>query len=116
MIGRYASGWFWRGFLSDAIVVVLIFSFVQIFSNKSPWKTALAVLMFSYTIEVAQYFNVVDYLDIKNRLLRIAIGNHFDPFDLLAYFVGFLICLYISYAHVSRVRTTSIIPCYKHIK
>ncbi|PJG59933.1 DUF2809 domain-containing protein [Aeromonas cavernicola] len=97
LIGCCAQGWFWRGFLSDVMIVLLLFSLLQMIVMKEAWLMALAVLLFSFVIELAQYYHLVDLLNIENKLLRIAIGNHFDGWDLIAYLVGFMLCIKISY-------------------
>ncbi len=60
---------------------------------QTPWL-AFAVLLFAFAIEFGQYWGLVDKLGLGgNRLARIVIGSHFDPLDLVAYFVGYLILL-----------------------
>jgi len=60
---------------------------------QTPWL-AFSVLLFAFAIEFGQYWGLVDKLGLGgNRLARIVIGSHFDPLDLVAYFVGYLILL-----------------------
>lgn len=106
LIARYAPSGFIRGFVGDVLVVLLLFcmarSVVPAGNAKghlinrlwhTPWL-ALAVLLFAFTIEFGQYWGLVDKLGLGgNRLARIVIGSHFDPLDLLAYFVGYLILI-----------------------
>ncbi|MGL5469348.1 MAG: DUF2809 domain-containing protein [Shewanella sp.] len=106
LIARYAPSGFIRGFVGDVLVVLLLFcmarSVVPVMNSKghlinllchTPWL-ALAVLLFAFTIEFGQYWGLVDKLGLGgNRLARIVIGSHFDPLDLLAYFVGYLILI-----------------------
>ena len=93
LIVFYGVGWFWRGILSDVFIVVLIFSFIKILTPASTLKVSLSVLAFCYLIEIGQYFNLVDFLGVKNKAIRVLIGAHFDWLDLIAYTVGFFICL-----------------------
>lgn len=106
LIARYAPSGFIRGFVGDVLVVLLLFcmarSVVPVGNVKGHlinqlWRTpwlALAVLLFAFTIEFGQYWGLVDKLGLGgNRLARIVIGSHFDPLDLLAYFVGYLILM-----------------------
>ncbi|MCG9964689.1 DUF2809 domain-containing protein [Shewanella cutis] len=106
LIARYAPSGFIRGFVGDVLVVLLLFcmarSVVPVMNSKghlinrlchTPWL-ALAVLLFAFTIEFGQYWGLVDKLGLGgNRLARIVIGSHFDPLDLLAFFVGYLILI-----------------------
>lgn len=95
LIGFYGAGWFWRGFLSDVFIVVLLFSFLKMLTPASTLKVSLSVLAFSYFVEISQYFNLVEFLGVNNKAIRIFIGTHFDWLDLIAYTVGFFICLFV---------------------
>ncbi|PIW61733.1 DUF2809 domain-containing protein [Shewanella sp. CG12_big_fil_rev_8_21_14_0_65_47_15] len=109
LIALYAPAGFIRGFVGDVLVVVLLFCMARVVvppvfnpvANskdegikrlfQTPWL-ALAVLLFAFAIEFGQYWGLVDKLGLGgNRLARIVIGSHFDPLDLVAYFVGYLI-------------------------
>ena len=106
LIARFVSSGFIRGFVGDVLVVILLFcmarTLVPVVNTKgesinrfwhAPWL-ALAVLLFAFAIEFGQYWGLVDKLGLGgNRLARIVIGSHFDPLDLLAYFVGYLILM-----------------------
>jgi len=51
--------------------------------------TAIGVLLFSYFIEVLQYFNIVKMLGLQNsNLARVVIGTSFEWTDLMAYTLG----------------------------
>ncbi|MBU1393576.1 MAG: DUF2809 domain-containing protein [Gammaproteobacteria bacterium] len=109
LIALYAPAGFIRGFVGDVLVVILLFCmaravvppvFNPVANSKNegikrlfqtPWL-AFAVLLFAFAIEFGQYGGLVDKLGLGgNRLARIVIGSHFDPLDLVAYFVGYLI-------------------------
>ena len=111
LIALYAPAGFIRGFVGDVLVVILLFCMVRVVvppvvnpvANstdegikrffQTPWL-AFAVLLFAFAIEFGQYWGLVDKLGLGgNRLARIVIGSHFDPLDLVAYFVGYLILL-----------------------
>ena len=106
LIARFVPSGFIRGFVGDVLVVILLFcmarTLVPVVNAKgelinrfchTPWL-ALAVLLFAFGIEFGQYWGLVDKLGLGgNRLARIVIGSHFDPLDLLAYFVGYLILM-----------------------
>ncbi|WP_185430802.1 ribosomal maturation YjgA family protein [Aeromonas jandaei] len=95
LIGFYGASWFWRVFLSDVIIVVLLFSFLKMLTPASTLKVSLSVLAFSYLVEISQYFNLVEFLGVNNKAIRIFIGTHFDWLDLIAYIVCFFICLFV---------------------
>ncbi|MBL7880703.1 MAG: DUF2809 domain-containing protein [Chryseobacterium gambrini] len=84
---------FVRAYLGDVIVVMLIYTFIKTFfrieDNK---KLILGILIFSFLIEVAQYFNIAEKLGFrKGSLMYIVIGNSFSWIDILCYFVGCLL-------------------------
>lgn len=51
--------------------------------------TAIAVLLFSYLVEILQYFNIIEILGLQHlRWARIIIGTSFAWQDLAAYTAG----------------------------
>ena len=82
-------------FLSDVFIVVLLFSFLKMLTPASTLKVSLSVLVFSYLVEISEHFNLVEFLGVNNKVIRIFIGTHFDWLDLIAYTVGFFICLFV---------------------
>lgn len=85
-----------RPLLGDALVVILIFCFVRSFFPLPTIPLAVGVLLFAYTVEFAQYFELVDRLGLAdNRLAATVIGTTFDWRDLLAYTAGVGIILLI---------------------
>ena len=83
-----------RPYGGDFLVVILIYCFLKAFLNTPVLKTAIAVLVFSYTVEILQYFNIVNWLGLeKSRLARIIIGSSFEWIDLLAYTLGIAVVL-----------------------
>ncbi|HAO06156.1 MAG TPA: DUF2809 domain-containing protein [Chryseobacterium sp.] len=84
---------FVRAYLGDVIVVMLIYTFIKTFfrieDNK---KLILSILIFSFLVEFAQYFNIAEKLGFrKGSLMYIVIGNSFSWIDILCYFVGCLL-------------------------
>ncbi|MFM5523784.1 ribosomal maturation YjgA family protein [Aeromonas jandaei] len=102
-IGFYAEGAFWRGFLGDVMIVVLLFSFFNMIVVQPAWRGAIAALILSFVVEIFQYFHLVDFLGIENKFIRIVIGTHFDWLDVIAYTLGFLICLVIGGEYKARI-------------
>ena len=84
-----------RPFVGDVLVVVLIYSFVRmLFDVRHPYWLATAILLFSYMVELGQYFNLVSRLGLANsKFAVIVIGASFDWKDLLCYTIGFILIL-----------------------
>lgn len=57
-------------------------------------KVAVAVLLFSYAVEVLQYCRILDRLGLSgNELAKTVIGHGFEWWDLLAYTLGIMTVL-----------------------
>jgi hypothetical protein len=78
-----------RPYLGDFLVVILIYCFIQSFFNLSVIKLSLGVLLFAYTLEVLQYYKLVQLLGLDNSALaKTIIGIHFEWIDMIAYTLG----------------------------
>lgn len=84
------SGTFIRASLGDFLVVILVYSCVRAVFDINPLILAIAVCLFAFTIELAQYFHFVDRMGIKNQFLRIIIGTSYSTGDLIMYAAGSL--------------------------
>lgn len=94
IIALYVNDTFIRPFLGDVLVVALIYCFLMAVTNYSNITAAIATLIFSYLVEVAQYFQVVYLLHLDEyRWARIIIGTSFSWWDMVCYTVGFLLIL-----------------------
>ena len=84
-----------RPFIGDMLVVILIFTVCRSVIEANHFLLALCVLIFSFAIEIGQYFNLISMLGLQHiRLARIVIGTTYDFHDLLAYGAGvLLVCL-----------------------
>ena len=88
-IALFAHDNFIRPYLGDFLVVILIYCFIQSFCKLPYLPAAIAVLLFSYTIELLQYFNIIQILGLQNStLFRIIIGTSFAWQDIVAYTAG----------------------------
>ncbi|PKF75228.1 DUF2809 domain-containing protein [Chryseobacterium sp. PMSZPI] len=87
---------FIRAYLGDVIVVILIYTFVKSFIKvRNDQKLILGVLIFSFAVEFAQYFNIAEKLGFRQgSLMYVVIGNSFSWIDILCYTIGCLL-LYI---------------------
>ncbi len=87
---------FIRHTVGDYLVVILLYYFVKTFVNVAPKKLAVAILIFSFSIEILQYFKLVELLGLQNnKLANIIIGSTFSFGDLIAYTLGIITVYYI---------------------
>lgn len=79
LIARFVHDQIVRPYVGDFLVVVLIYCFIKAFLNVSVEKTALFTLIFSYTIEIFQYYQFVYRIGLgQSKLARIVIGTSFE--------------------------------------
>lgn len=88
LIALYVRDSFVRPYLGDVLVVVLVYSFVRIFLPTGIPKMPFYVFLFACFVEVMQYFQLADTLEITNRAARIILGSTFDWKDIASYAVG----------------------------
>lgn len=94
LIGKYLNDPFIRPFGGDVLVVILIYAFLRTFIQTNNRKLAFGVLLFACLIEFLQKLNYVAWFGLENnKLMSTLMGTSFSVYDLLAYFVGYLICL-----------------------
>lgn len=83
-----------RPYIGDVLVVILLYYLVKSFFYLPEVKTAIAVLLFAYSIETLQYFNIVRLLGLSHsKIANIIIGTHFSWIDIFAYTLGVIIVL-----------------------
>ena len=86
---------FIRPYFGDYLVIFLVYYFLLSFIAADKNKIALSVLVFAFTIEIIQYFQVLSYFNLeKNRILRIVAGNTFSFEDLFIYTLAFLTIIF----------------------
>lgn len=93
-IATFVTDSFIRPFLWDLLVVVLMYSFLRIFLRYNYTIVALSCLFFAYFIEAMQYFELGKHLGLTG-VGKIILGSTFDPIDLIAYSIWFIICIII---------------------
>ncbi|MCX3265891.1 ribosomal maturation YjgA family protein [Pedobacter agri] len=94
LIAKYVHDAYIRPFGGDVLVVVLIYAFLRIFLKTDYKKLAFGILIFSFIIEFLQALHYVEWFGLENnKFWSIVMGTYFSVYDLLAYFVGYLICL-----------------------
>ncbi len=95
-IALFVHDSFVRPYLGDVWVVILMYCFLKSFLKLSVLKVAIFVLIFSFSIELLQYLNIVDKLGLsKSKIARTVIGTSFSWIDILTYIAGFSIVLII---------------------
>lgn len=95
-IGIYVHDRIIRPYIGDLLVVILIYCFVKSFLNTSIMPTAIGVLIFSFCIEILQYFHIVRLLGLDDSsIARIIIGTSFAWMDIWAYSLGIILVLII---------------------
>ena len=89
LIAVFVHDQFVRPYVGDYLVVILIYCFFKSFIKATTWQIAIFTLIFSYTIEALQYFNLVGMLGLQHsRIANIIIGNSFAWADIVAYTLG----------------------------
>nr|WP_315166573.1 DUF2809 domain-containing protein [uncultured Flavobacterium sp.] len=94
VIALFVHDNFIRPYFGDFLVVILLYCFLKSFLNVSVWAAAGLVLLFSFAIEIAQYFNMVEKLGLQHyKIAKVVLGNSFAWMDLLAYVLGILVVI-----------------------
>jgi hypothetical protein len=94
LIALHLHDSFIRPFGGDVLVVILLYCMLKSVVMVRVNTAAITVLLFAYTIEVLQYFNIVCLLGWgHSSLARTIIGTTFTWRDILAYTIGIIIVL-----------------------
>lgn len=110
-IALFVNDQFIRPFLGDVLVVGWMYLFLKSFIKLQRYKLAHAVLFFSYSVEVAQFFDLVTILGLQHiKAARIIIGSTFDWLDLLAYTIGWFSIILIEYYRVALAKKKNTAP------
>lgn len=84
-----------RSYVGDFLVVMLIYCFIRSFIHSPFIPIAGGVLLFSYVVEMLQYFHLLDRLGLRDsRMARMILGISFSWMDMLAYTLGILVVLF----------------------
>jgi hypothetical protein len=88
-IERYLNDPFIRPYLGDALVVVLIYAFIMAVTKWHPTTAMIITLAFSYAVEFAQTYNVIEILGLESSaFFRTILGTSFSWIDLVMYTLG----------------------------
>ena len=89
IIVLFFQGTFVRHVLGDFFVVILIYAFVRAITEIEWKKVAIGVLIFAYLVEISQWVNILEILELKRSLsTNLILGSSFDWRDMLAYSCG----------------------------
>lgn len=93
---------FVRHSIGDFLVVILLYCLVKSFVVIDAKPLAIGVLLFSFAVEFAQYFHLVNILGIENKIVRIIIGTSFSVSDLVMYSLGCLTIYWLDVAWITK--------------
>lgn len=89
LIALYVHDDFIRPYVGDALVVIVIYTFVRILIPEKGRLLPLFIFIFAVVVEILQGIHIVNILGVAdNRFLRTLIGDSFDIKDILCYGVG----------------------------
>lgn len=97
-----------RPFIGDILIIILMYTFIKTFLGKQIKFLSIYLFIFATSVEVSQYFNIVDRLSLSdNKILSIVLGNTFDKHDIICYFIGALILMIWEMYLKSKCRNTA---------
>lgn len=89
LIALYAHDQIIRPYAGDFLIVIFLYCLIKTFLNAPARTVALSVLLFSYVLEVSQYFNLIHHLGMDDsKIAPLILGNSFSWIDMLAYTLG----------------------------
>lgn len=93
-----------RPYGGDVLVVMLMYYFFKTFVKMRPLPLATGVLLFAYAVEIGQYFNLVEVLNMQNNIImRVVIGSSFSWGDIFCYTLGAVICVFIDRKDIQAI-------------
>ncbi|NOQ72123.1 MAG: DUF2809 domain-containing protein [Crocinitomix sp.] len=105
MIALFVRDQFIRPFIGDLLVVVLLyFSFRTILKAKAS-SVAIGVFIFAVGIEVLQFFQLAELLELENNgVARVILGSTFDWLDILAYALGIVLAYFADQKYLIKTK------------
>jgi hypothetical protein len=101
-IGLYLHDALIRPYGGDFLVVILLYCIVKSFAVTSTFAAAFCVLLFSYAVEISQYFHMVHLLGLQHSSLAIMLmGNSFSFTDMLVYTLGIILVILVENIRLS---------------
>lgn len=97
IIALFVHDQFIRPFLGDVLVVIWLFYGLKSFLELADFWLSIAVLLFCFAVEFAQYLQLIHWLGWEHiTVIRVVLGATFDWKDMAAYCLGWLMALLIS--------------------
>ena len=107
LIALYIHDDFIRPFVGDAIVVIVIYTFVRIFMPEKCRLLPLYIFLFAVAVELLQGIHIVNILGVAdNKFLRVLIGDSFDIMDILCYGAGCILLGLYEYCITKSTQTS----------
>ncbi len=98
LIATFFKYGFIRYTFGDYLVVILLYCFFKSFIEVNPFKLAISVLAFAFSIEFLQLINILETLNLQdNHLAKLILGSTFHTSDLVAYTLGIITVLIVEY-------------------
>jgi Protein of unknown function (DUF2809) len=92
-----------RPYIGDFLVVMLIYCFVRAFADIPVLTACILVLIFSFMVELLQYFQLVKLLGLQeSTIAKTVLGNSFAWTDLAMYTAGVVAILCIERVCIMR--------------
>jgi hypothetical protein len=89
LIARFAHDRFVRPYAGDFLATVFLYCLLKSAWPARAWRVALAALLVSYAIEIAQLVHLLHWLGWQHsRMARLLLGSQFEWGDMLAYTLG----------------------------
>ena len=89
LIGLYEKDQVIRPYGGDFLVVILLYCIVRCLTLLSVNTGCILVLLFSYGVEILQYFHFADTLGLQpGSVPYILLGNYFSWADIICYTLG----------------------------
>jgi hypothetical protein len=103
LIAAFAHDRFVRPYVGDFLVVIFLYCFVRSFFKTPYLWVAVSVLLFSYVVEVSQYFHFIRHLGLQqSRLANLILGSGFEWKDLVAYTLGIFLVIGIEKLRIEK--------------
>lgn len=78
-----------RAYFGDALVVILIYTFILSFFKLQKSRLIFWIFIFSCLVEFLQYFHFGELLGFKNnKIVMVVLGNSFSWIDIVCYAIG----------------------------
>ena len=91
LIAFFLKTGFIRHTFGDYLVVILLYCFFRSFIQGKPIRVALFVLCISYTVELLQLTNYLEYFNLQHsKAAGLILGSTFSFSDMLAYTLGII--------------------------